>query len=426
MPYRLFAVAVIGISLIAGTSHASDNVQLLHVFPKYQGDGMYPAAGLISDSNGNLYGTTSFGGSGNVADGGAGTVFELSLGTGKWKERVIYNFSGGTDGGAPMASLIFDSKGNLYGATYGGGNPACGCGVVFELSPRADGTWSETVLHQFGNQGQELNQSWGPLTFDTKGNLYGTAASGGMLCGCGGIFELTPQANGKWKYSDIYLFTGAQDGGNPESRLIFDSEGNLYGAAGTAVFTPVTIFELTPTSGRWQFQLLATLPGCGACDQYGVMSAPTFDTKGNLFGTITVGGRYGYGYLYEVYRQNGSWTWTTLHDFTGGHDGGFPYTAPLFDSKGNMYGATYGVGTVYGSSCGFPCNGGTVWQLVPGEGGQWTMFTLHVFGDTEYETQGPIGDVLMNSTGSLIGATFFGPAGYLNNWYGTVFELTPQ
>jgi uncharacterized repeat protein (TIGR03803 family) len=192
-------------------------------------DGAVPAAGLIADGTGTLYGTTEFGGNSNVVcvNGySCGTVFKLTPpGTsgGTWTETVLYSFSG-SDGEFPLAGLIFGKDGALYGTTYSGGNTSCnasisetrGCGTVFKLTPptTAEGTWTETVLHSFN--GSDGAYPYAGLTMDASGALYGTTAGGGdpyCIGGCGTVFKLTPRTNkgGTWTETGS-LSTGAETG----------------------------------------------------------------------------------------------------------------------------------------------------------------------------------------------------------------------
>jgi uncharacterized repeat protein (TIGR03803 family) len=182
-------------------------------------DGEYPDAGLTFDATGNLYGTASEGGL------FGGVVFELSPNSGgSWQERNLYEFSDGADGGFPVAGVIFDSKGNLFGTgSEGGGADA---GIVFELSPDSKGDWTENVLYDFPGNGGRYPK--GELIIDLAGNLYGTASYGGTADGS--VFELSPSA-GSWTETEIYDFTGGQDGGQPESGLIMDKTGTLFGTA---------------------------------------------------------------------------------------------------------------------------------------------------------------------------------------------------
>ncbi len=190
-------------------------------------DGSTPYGALVRDQAGNLYGTTSFGGT-----SGAGTVFELSPSGSGWTEQPLYDFTDGSDGGYPSAGLIADEQGNLYGTTAFGGAPCCS-GVVFELS-HLNGTWVETVLHTFTGP-PDGAVSYAALIRDSAGNLYGTTSSGGIatgcdLFGCGIVFELSPSGSG-WTENILYSFTGGADGSDPNGPVTMDAHGNLYGAA---------------------------------------------------------------------------------------------------------------------------------------------------------------------------------------------------
>jgi uncharacterized repeat protein (TIGR03803 family) len=139
---------------------------------------------VISDSKGNLYGTTYYGGA-----NGAGSVFKLTRSAGKSTESVLYSFTGGSDGGSPTATLTFDAEGNLLGTTSAGGD-SNGDGVVFKLTPKSDGKWTESVLHQFGARGDGANPYYA-LVRDKAGVLFGTTAIGGGS-GQGVVFQITP------------------------------------------------------------------------------------------------------------------------------------------------------------------------------------------------------------------------------------------
>jgi uncharacterized repeat protein (TIGR03803 family) len=201
-------------------------------------DGGASTAGLIFDSAGNLYGTTTVGGLYN-----GGTVFQLSPAGSGWAENVLYSFMG-NDGYQPVGGLTFDQAGNLYGTTKGGG--LAGGGVAFELTP-SNGIWTQTRLYSFGaNDGDGLFP-YDRLAIDTNSNLYGTTSAGGPG-NIGNIFELTP-ANGGWTGAVLHNFTDGSDGATPFSGLIFDANGNLYGTAdsgGTDGFG--VVFEITPQS----------------------------------------------------------------------------------------------------------------------------------------------------------------------------------
>ena len=162
------------------------NLITLYAF-RGQPDAAFPYGGLIADANGNLYGTTYFGGA-----SGAGTVFKVAPGPNikGWKDTVLYSFQGGTDGGSPTSTLVFDAAGNLYGTTSAGGDPGCDCGVAFKLSPNGGGGGVETVLHTFGTPPDGAYLYYG-MTPDGMGNFFGTTVAGGVH-GQGMVFELTP------------------------------------------------------------------------------------------------------------------------------------------------------------------------------------------------------------------------------------------
>ncbi len=180
-------------------------------------DGGTPYSGVIFDSVGNLYGVTEAGGA-----SGNGAVYELSPNGGGWNEQVIYSFTGGNDGGNPVGGLVMDAAGNLYGTTASGGTG--GGGTIFELSPNG-GSWNYSLLYSFS--GTATCGSWAEPSFDTAGNLYGTTLCDGAT-GNGNIWELTNSGNG-FTYSSLYDFTGGTDGKRSYGNIAFDSSGNLYG-----------------------------------------------------------------------------------------------------------------------------------------------------------------------------------------------------
>ncbi len=224
---------------LAPTSLAKWRERILHTFQ--DSDGEHPQASLIIDAAGNLYGTTTKGGDPCNLDG-CGVVFELSPNSdGSWKETLLHSFTGGADGAVPMAGLILDTLGNLYGTTYYGGiTGGCpsaggvGCGVVFELSPTAYG-WKQTVLHAFTG-GEDGGNPTAGVTLDAAGNLFGTTTDGGLsscvvfYSGCGVVFELTKRADGAWSERVLHAFTDGRDGATPTVGLTLGSGDNLYGA----------------------------------------------------------------------------------------------------------------------------------------------------------------------------------------------------
>ena len=218
---------------------------ILHQFANGT-DGAYPSGNLIMDASGNPYGTTSRGGGSTLCTFGCGTVFKLTPSGGTWTETVLYVFTGGSDGGLPQAGLVIDPSGNFYGTTLWGGIHCSVCGTVFEVSPGSGGTWTETVPHSFGGFASDGTNPAASLVFDSAGNLYGTTVGGGYY-GHGTAFELSPAAGGRWHESILHQFENGFDGQIPDSNLIFDSSGNLYGTTvGGGLFGDGTVFEIIP------------------------------------------------------------------------------------------------------------------------------------------------------------------------------------
>jgi len=214
---------------------------VLHAFSG-QADGLFSNPGLIRDGAGNLYGTT-----GSEGAGGYGTIFKLTppaLGGGAWQETVLYSFIGGAEGAYPGAGVVRDAVGNLYGTVVSGGDPICNCGAVFMLNESG----KETVLYTFrgGTDGAYPRG----LTFGSGGVLYGVTGGGGgsTACdsysnGCGTVFKVDFAGT----ENVLYRFTGGTDGAVPNSGLIRDSGGNLYGTASQAgADRRGTIFMITP------------------------------------------------------------------------------------------------------------------------------------------------------------------------------------
>ncbi len=268
-------------------------------------EGIWPTSKLALDAAGNLYGTTSIGGSADFGD-----VFELSpTVSGGWNETVLYSFTNGSDGGTPVAGLTFDAAGNLYGTTQHGGSQAgvcafsSGCGVVFKLSTNSSGGWSETTLHTFSGTDGAFPQA--NLILDASGNLYGMTYGGGNVnactvygTGCGVAFKLSPRVSGGWMYSVILKFQpgatgrGGEGGAYPVSGLTLDAAGNLWGTTTSGGFAPNysgVVFKLSPhATGEWTETVVhgfsRFLAGIGP------YSGVVLNTAGKLFGTTAAGG----------------------------------------------------------------------------------------------------------------------------------------
>ncbi len=333
------------------------NETILHNFNAAAGDGQTPQGWLVMDSTGNLYGTTQYGGSRKL-----GIVYKLSPASGgTWTEKIIHTFIGGTDGRFPEAGLILDKKGNLYGTAYQGGTGGTcgglGCGVVFELSPKSGGSWSEKILHTFKGGTSDGANPLASLLMDSAGNLYGTAATAGAHSG-GIAFKLAPNSSGGWTETILHSFNASStDGSNPYCNLIFDSAGNLYGTTGGGGTNQEgTVFKLAPgKSGTWTESVLHSFGGPGTDGQFPFNGGVVFDSLGNLYGTTGEGGSTGQGIVFKMSpASGGSWTESVYLNFDGTN--GIDPTYGLAVNAGNIYGAALYGGTQLA---------GTVIEIVP-------------------------------------------------------------
>jgi uncharacterized repeat protein (TIGR03803 family) len=392
--------------LLTGTRVAAREKLLYSFYPNGRG-GLNPEPGLISDAAGNFYGTTTSGG----ADG-VGTVFELTpKAGGGWTEKVLHTFkSNGRDGNYPLAGVIFDASGNLYGTTPRGG--IHNAGTVFQLTPGTAGGWVETVLYSFHN-------GPGPvagLIVDAAGNLYGTTQHGGAYL-LGAVFELTPRVGGGWTKKVLHSFNSSRgDGILPSAGVIFDTLGNLYGTTSDGgVYGTGTVFELTPTAGGgWTERVLHNFTNDGKDGQYPFASL-IFDAAGNLYSTTNYGGsgacsNVGCGTVFELMpKAGGGWTEKVLHSFNS-KDGQWPSAGVIFDAVGNLYGTTPD-----GGAFGY----GIVFKLTTTTSGRWKEQVLQTFNGKN--GQYPNGGLSIDGSGNLYGTTVYGGA----HGYGTAFEITP-
>ncbi|SPF47873.1 conserved exported hypothetical protein [Candidatus Sulfotelmatobacter kueseliae] len=415
--------AIMTVALLLASSAAASSYKILHVFDWAQ----HPTGNLVRDAAGNLYGTTAYGAGSGCNEGGCGIVWKLAPNPkGAWTYSILHVFTG-ADGANPCGGLVLDAAGNLYDTTELGG--ANGMGTVFKLAHNPNGTWTESVLYSF--TGDAYNPVAGVI-LDAAGNLYGTTLSGGMSWGA--VFKLAHNPDGTWTESGLHSFAGGGDGDGayPESGLVFDGAGNLYGTTvfgGTTCgwgydnFGCGTLFKLKPNlDGSWTYSVAYSFLGL-LSSLFGnyPMSGLIFDCAGNLYG-ISSGGEEHYGVVFRLApNSDETWTETDLYSFTrkDGFVGGEPSVGPpvagLTFHGGSLYGATEYGGDL--NACP-PYGCGVVFKLTSGAGG-WSETVLHAFlGYGMY----PQGGVTFDPVGNLYGTVANG--GSSHN-YGLVFEITP-
>ncbi len=324
-------------------------------------DGAYPTTPVTIAPSGIVFGTTSVGGVCASSPYGCGTLLNLSPPVRNppsiiysWTEFLLHDFTGNNDGGPIPGALIFDGDGNLYGTSFWGGPTESG--LIFEFTPSGGGNWMENVLYTFqgGNDGTGPDDLVADASFD---HLFGVTGGGGNdgcdRNGCGTVYELTRSGSG-WTKTILHVFTDGSDGAWPAGAPVMDAAGNLYGAAPGAFVSPGTVWEMSPSQGGWTFTVLYTFTGCPNC---GPSSGVTMDAAGNLYGTTFNGGPFGQGNVFKLSPSGGGWTYTDLHDFTGGPDGGAPKGKVTVDASSNIYGTT-----THGGIDGV---NGVIWEITP-------------------------------------------------------------
>jgi uncharacterized repeat protein (TIGR03803 family) len=314
---------------------------LIYSFTGGTSDGEYPQdASLVFDKSGNLYGVTYQGGA-----YGYGIVFKLSLSGGKWTETILHNFAGyPKDGSYPAAGLVFDAAGNMYGTTYEGGAHNYGSAYIMTLSK---GKWTEKVIHSFagGNGG---DYPVGGLTVGKDGYFYGATIYGGATYNEGTVYRLF-EARGAWVEQSVYLFTGGTNGTYPYSGLTMDAAGNLYGTTYEGGANNYgTVYKLKAGSNnKYTHSVLYAFKGGDTDGAYPYYAPVTLDSAGNIYGTTYEGGsQYDQGTVFELKLSAGKYKESVLHSFedTSGNDGYDP-RAGLLLLNGKLYGATYAGGT---------------------------------------------------------------------------------
>jgi len=441
------ALFTVALSLTSGAT-AEWKEKVLYSFQGGTNDGSVPAGGVVFDPQGNLYGATADGGPASCKPmgGACGTVFQLSpQNGGSWTETLIYQFQGkgSNDGESPSGGLIIDSQGNLYGVTAYGGTGDCvllgvpaGCGTVYELSPpkQKGGAWTETILYSFptAKQGYLPN---GDLVFDGAGNLYGATIYGGgygTTCDpyyqyCGAVFELSPPKTkgGKWTEKVLHSFKSGTDGAYPYGDLVFDSKGSIYGTTSIGgnqgcVFGQQIgcgiVFRLSPPKVKgkaWIEKIIYRFTGGndGATPDAGL----TRGKDGSFYGPAGGGGKYDRGLIFRLSKtESGGWKESVLYDFVGNQAGQNPGSL-TFGSDGNLYGGASGGANFQG----------LVFQLNrPARGDSWRLTDLYDFMRSG-DGAGPDAPLIFDGLGNLYSTTVVGGDGACTNGCGTVFEVSP-
>lgn len=402
-----FAAVLLAVGALSGAALAQGDLRVLHHFG--YGDGAYPDTDLVADATGSLYGMTVQGG-----DYNSGTVFQMSPSQTGWAMSVLYEFTSGPDGGQPYGGVTLDTAGNVYGTAVVGGSwtgcPEDGCGVVWRLKPGGALGWEQDVIHAF--QGTDGYGPGGPLSIDAQGNLYGMTPGGGAF-GLGTIFKLEPTVAGPWRHSIVHDFTGGDDGGGgSKARLLIEPDGSLVGVATTGgAYGVGTVFRVTPAAGgTWTFDTLHAFTGIpdGIFPYGGLVK----DAQGSFYGTTYYGGVHDLGTVYRLSPSGGAWVETVLHDFSDGKDGAYPISALAFGSDGALYGTT-SLGGVNGGN-------GTLFRMKPNAAGLWRTTVVYSFSGPDGELPYS-GVVLEPLTGDLFGTAVHGG----DNDDGTLFRYKP-
>jgi uncharacterized repeat protein (TIGR03803 family) len=405
MMYLLGVFVILGLPCIGFAQQAQESVLYTLCSEANCVDGANPHGKLIFDSSGNIYGTAAAGG-----DDFEGVVFELSPTSNGWAENVLYSFcvngiQNCPDGANPMAGLVLDRAGNLYGTTQGGGS--FGLGTVFELSPPSGQgeSWTETVLRSFGGTGDGR----GPvsdLVLDFAGRLYGTTAGGGASNG-GTVFRLVPHSGGQWSEDILFSFgPGTQGGYGPEAGVTFDKLGNLYGTTlqgGSGGQGLGVVYKLSPKSQLpWKETVLFRF---GANSGANPISTVTFDPLGNLYGTVSQCSGFCAGGIFRLMPVGRE---TSI--FFGGAPGPGGPVAGVLIHGASLYGTSFVGGTQ---------DQGTIFQA---HGNQSTVLYNFCTEPSCADGAGPSAAVI-GRNGSLYGTTVQGGA---NEGRGVVYQLTSK
>jgi hypothetical protein len=398
----VLAAAVVAAGLATPATAQGSGWRAESLFAFDGASGYSPGAGVVTDQNGTIFGTTTIGGDGPcLARAGCGTVFALSppSGGGSWVFNKLYDFQGGQDGSAPFAPLTVAPDGTVYGYTTGGT-----FGTVFRLLPPVSpgNSWTFQILYVFtGQTDGNLLSVYAPLVF-RHGALFGIASGGSSACGqvgCGSVFRLTPSSSGEWTFKTLFSFAGAVESGEPnwivgpaDARPLYVSTSLGHGA----------VVEISPAgSGQWTETVITQFMGDGDGRN---PSGLVLRSDGVLFGLA-----YGHheGLVFQLTPPSPGmpgWTRTTI---AGVSHNGYGPTSLAQGPMGSLIGAIEGD---------FDFFAGSVFQLTPpASGNTWNYTELWNF------NHGPDRNPLNVVTG--LGGNLFGVLEGGDSTNGSLFEL---
>jgi uncharacterized repeat protein (TIGR03803 family) len=332
------------------------------------GDGAVPLTAPVLGSDGNYYGT--------LLDGGTnfeGAIYKI---TPSGTETILYNFTGGSDGGAPFGGLTLGSDGNFYGTTTVGG--ANNLGTIYKITPGG----SITVLYSFGNVTNDAHTVRTPMVEGSDGNFYGVSNSGGIGAN-GTVFKITPSGT----YTLLHIFASSGDVTNPIASLVQGSDGNFYGTTEQGGTNgDGGVFKITPAGTEtvlWSFG--------GTGDGINGNSNLVIGADGNFYGTCSSGGANGNGTFFKITPTGSE---TVLYSFGTGSDGQTPYGNLVLASDGNFYGTSMVGGTN---------SQGTIFRITP-TGSESVLWSFGGTGDG----QAPFGGLMIGADGHFYGTTLSG------------------
>jgi len=419
------AVSAAGLAFVVTTGTAVAREEAIYRFANVA-DGFGPL-GLVADEEGDLYGTTDLGGPNTNCYQGCGTTFELSPPStpgGKWTKTTIHAFNAdGVDGYQPTPSILLDNEGNIFGTTYFGG--AHNAGMIYELVPPIEPNepWNEYILFSFQYGGTNPNIAGALLQTET--GFYATTFAGGSAGG-GTLLAMT-QKRGSLSETVLHSFDLQRTSRPPGRTLILDGAGNIYGIrfGMNGVCTPDfpvycgTVYRFKPTTpgGTSKYEILHRFEG--SSDGWFPNDELTFDKHGNLFGTTSTGGAGTQGIVFELVPNKMGRPWAEQVVFSFGFGGDYqPLGGVVFGPRGELFGATSG-GTI---------DAGTIYRLTPPPmlGGAWTESTLYRFSGGSDGGE-PNDQLVFGHDGALYGTTYAGgtgPCTYYGRGCGVVFRIT--